>query len=270
MANDDPETTKPDSNGLTLETLKHLIIEQCSSINERIVEKHDETNKRIDEKHENLVRLLANCEKKADEAITTANDNKTEILKLKSQIEVITTSITEKTNRINLLEDTLNDQIDRNLRSTLIIRGLPKKADENTWDDTANVFADYMAQKLNWNNNSRNMLFQDIERIHRGKENENSANHRSKIPAIYVKFHSWKTAQNILKEIIKANKSKMISISAQQMYSKSTQAKMDEANKVRLELKNNEEQRTWATYVKYPGILMVKKSGERKYSPYNP
>ena len=65
------------------------------------------------------------------------------------------------------------------------------------------------------------MLLNDIEKIHRGKKKDNNDD----VPLVYIKFHSWKTAQSILKEIIHGNNNKKLTISEQEMYSKATQKK---------------------------------------------
>ena len=124
----------------------------------------------------------------------------------------------DKQHQIKTLQNDLNDQIDRNMRSTILVRGLLQKQNEKSWNDTALAFANHLAEKLQWDENSRNMLLNDIERIHRGKKKEDNDD----VPLVYIKFHSWKTAQSILKEIIHGNKNKKLTISVQQMYSKAT------------------------------------------------
>ena len=70
-----------------------------------------------------------------------------------------------------------------------------------------------------------------------------------------------------MQEIIKGNKNKKIRISVQQMYSKRTQLQIDEANNLKRELKESDKKH-WPMYVKYPGVLMVKKPGDKVYSRY--
>ena len=77
---------------------------------------------------------------------------------------------------------------------------------------------------------------------------------------IYVKFISWKVLDigSIRYSIIRANKSRQINISASQKYSDKVQKKMNILI-TRREFKNDEEKGSWKSYVKYPGVLMVKK-----------
>ena len=64
-----------------------------------------------------------------------------------------------------------------------------------------------------------------VKRVDRGKKKEDNDD----IPLVYTKFHSWKTVQSNLKEIIHDNKNKKITISVQQMYSKAIHRKMGTA-----------------------------------------
>ena len=151
------------------------------------------------------------------------------------------------------------------MRNTLIIRGLPTGKDEKTWNDTANAFATHLTQKLRWDDASRLRLLDDIERIHRGHTKEPN---QKGPPVTYVHFQSWKCAQSLIRKIVDGNKRKHLTISVQQMYSKQTMIRMDEANQKRKSLKEDPEKSKWAFFVKYPGVLMVRKDGETKFSEY--
>ena len=84
----------------------------------------------------------------------------------------------------------------------------------------------------------------------------------------YVKFISWKVSQAVLDNIIRANISRQTSISASQKYSDKVQKRMSRLLVTRREFKNDEEKSSWKSYVKYPGILMVKKPDDQYYSLY--
>ena len=43
---------------------------------------------------------------------------------------------------------------------------------------------------------------------------------------------------------------------------------MDTANKIRKSFKDCPEKKEWLAYVKYPGLVMVKRTSETKYSVY--
>ena len=97
------------------------------------------------------------------------------------------------------------------MRSTLIIRGIPQDAGENNWNKTESALADYLNSIFGWN---KEMIKNDIERAHRGSYKIQG----NRPSPIFMKLHSWKTAQTIMMRIIKANKDKKPRASVQQMF----------------------------------------------------
>ena len=81
-------------------------------------------------------------------------------------------------------------------------------------------------------------------------------------------FILWKVSQAVLDSIIRANRSRQTNISASQKYSDKPQKKMNRLLITRRELKNDEENSSWKSYVKYPEVLMVKKFEGQNYSVY--
>ena len=80
----------------------------------------------------------------------------------------------------------MNDQIDRNMRSTILVIHLPQKQNEKGWNDMALAFANRLPEKLGWDENSRYMLLNDIGRIHQRKKKEDNDD----VPLVYIRFHS--------------------------------------------------------------------------------
>ena len=245
------------------EILKIIVTEcgkissECSKINDRI----NQTNNKINEKYHQIVQLLTKAESTANKAIEQATENKTNIEKNTQEIEKLKQILHVKDNVIQVLQNDLAEQTDRQMRSTLIIRGIPLEQNEKSWDDTAEALANYLYEKMGWD---RNMIKNDIDRIHRGSKDEN----RSGPPPIFAKFVSWRASQKLLTAIIKANKQRRINATVHPMFSKHTQANYDTANRIKRELKKDESKKDWITFVKYPGILMVKKSRDDKYEEY--
>ena len=97
-----------------------------------------------------------------------------------------------------------------------------------------------------------NQFLSGIERAHRG-------DYKKPNSRIYVKFISWKVSQAVLDSIMHANRSRQTNISASQKYSDKVQKRMNRLLITRQEFKNDEEKSSWKSYVKYPGVLMVKK-----------
>ena len=57
-----------------------------------------------------------------------------------------TSKLLEKHNQeIISLKASLNEQIDRSLRSTLVFKGIPKEKNENSWDDAKNTLTKYLS-----------------------------------------------------------------------------------------------------------------------------
>ena len=125
-------------------------------------------------------------------------------------------------------------------------------------NDTENFLATSLCTQFGW---SKDQFAHNIERSHhRNYKNSNSL--------IYVKFLSWKVASGILESIIKANREGKITIFASQKYSKKVQDQMNSLLLTRKELKEDEVRKTWKRYVKFPGVLMVKKSTNEKYKVF--
>ena len=106
-----------------------------------------------------------------------------------------------------------------------------------------------------------NQFLSDIERAHRGDyKNPNSP--------IYVKFISWKIAQAVLDSIIRANRSRKKIFCASQKYSERVQTRMNRLLITGQDFKSDEEKSSWKSYVKYPGVLMIKIPEHRNYNLY--
>ena len=111
------------------------------------------------------------------------------------------------------LEENIEDQVNRNSRVMLVIRGIKKENQEKTWNNTSHVLSSSLCGLFGWN---PNQFLSDIESAHRGDyKNPNSP--------IYVKFISWKVVQAVLNSIIRANRSRKNNFSASQKYSESSE-----------------------------------------------
>ena len=112
--------------------------------------------------------------------------------------------------------------------------------------------------QFSWN---KDQFAHDIEWAHyRNYKNPNSP--------IYAKFLSWKVAQGVLESIIKANREGKITVFTSQKYSKKVQDWMNSLLLKRKEFKEDEVRKSWKSYVKFPGVLMVKKPTDEKYKVF--
>ena len=135
------------------ESLCQLILEQCQMINTKIENQFKQTNNKIDSNHETLIQLLSKSDAKAQEVLEKAESNEFDIKNIKDELNTTKDSLDDKQHQITTLQNDLNDQIDRNMRSTILVRGLPQKQNEKSWNDAASAFANHLAEKLKWDKN---------------------------------------------------------------------------------------------------------------------
>ena len=190
-----------------IQELMKEIKKETDKIMDNINDKHAQLEKKLDI----VERKLESVEETAHKALNQAVTNRKDFVETNNTVK-------EQQKEINTLKATLNDQIDRSLRSTLIFKGIPCEKTENSWEDTKNTLMNYLSTTFKWNSNDLN---KDIERAHRGKVNrQGSKNEQS--DAIYVKFGSWAISEAIKKEVIKANRTGFTNVIVTQMYSKAT------------------------------------------------
>ena len=237
------------------EDLKSFLTKEMDNNVKKITEKIIE---KMDTKFDELSTRIEIIDKKAEVAESLAKQNQNSISNLTSESTALQEKIAEQAKKIHELEVNIEDQINRNSRDTLVIRGIKKENQEKTWNNTSHVLSSSLCGLFGWN---PNQFLSDIERAHRGDyKNPNSP--------IYVKFISWKVSQAVLDSIIRANRSRQTNISASQKYSDKVQKRMNRLLITRQEFKSDEEKSSWKSYVKYPGVLMVKKPEDRNYSVY--
>ena len=83
-------------------------------------------------------------------------------------------------------------------------------------------------------------------------------------PFLVAKITNWDMSEKIKSAIIKANQEGKSAVFVLQVYSKSLTKRRNAALKCRADLK--EQDLSIQGYVKFPAMLMIKCTGERKYS----
>ena len=155
---------------------------------------------------------------RVNETKTLAENNTNRLKQLEKESKITNLRLEEYSRKIEQLEELVDDQINRNARSTLIIRGVKfNLRNEKSWNDTENVLPTTLCTQFGWN---KGQFAQDIERAHRG-------NYKNPNSPIYAKFLSWKVAQGVLESIIKANREGKITIFTSQRYSKKVPDRMN-------------------------------------------
>ena len=212
----------------------------------------------MDTNFDELSTRVETIDRKAEAAETLAKKNQNNISDLTSESTAFQEKLVEQVKKICEHEEKIEDQVNRNSRDMLVIRGIKKENQEKTWNNTSHVLSSSLCELFGWN---PNQFLSDIERAHRGDyKNPNSP--------IYVKFISWNISQAVLDSIIRANRSRQTNISASQKYSNKVQKRMNRLLITRREFKSDEEKSCWRSYVKYPGVSMVKKPEDQNYSVY--
>ena len=156
------------------------------------------------------------------------------------------------------MEESLDDQINRGLRSTLIFKGIKEERNE-TWEQTEEHLINIITRHTKLDRGAIEIM---IERAHRGKSST-----KSKGPShIYVKFHSWKDSELVKYEFIELQKKHpKIGVRVEQMFSTKLTLRRNAALLERKTLLENKS--ITNGYIKYPAVLMIKKDkGDKNYT----
>ena len=150
------------------------------------------------------------------------------------------------------LSDSLNEQIDINLRSHLSFVGIERKPDEKTWDDTTEVLARWLADHTDM---THEYISENIIRCHRGP------NFSADLPPFVECGFTWKVADTIFKELGTVSTD---GVMVRQKFSKATQERRNRALIKRKALKTGVG-RDWKIFLKFPATLLAKKPGDNAY-----
>ena len=134
-------------------------------ITEKIIEK-------MNTKFDKLSTRIEIIDRKPETAESLAKQNQNSISNLTSESTALQEKIAEHAKKIHELEENIEDQVNRNSRDTLVIRGIKKENQEKTWNNTSHVLSSSLRGLFGWN---PNQFLSDIERAHRGDyKNPNS------------------------------------------------------------------------------------------------
>ena len=207
----------------------------------------------INSKIDSLIADVDLIRETANKADTQATANANEIQLLKSEISAL--HVANKA-----LETLLEDQVNRGMRSTLIFKGI-KEEENETWEQSEHLLIDVINRHMKTEPKTTVNM---IERAHRGRASANPTGPRH----IYAKFHSWKDSERIKTEfgnIVKQHPK--IGIRVEQMFSEKLTKRRNVALVKRKELL--EGKAIVSGYLKYPAVLMVKKSkSDKKYTSF--
>ena len=185
------------------------------------------------------------------------------------RLETVESNLHHQKSKTSLLEASHDDQTNRNMRTTLVIRNLPEDTDK-TMNKTTKILAKFLANIDIDENNTIGTYGKQIERAHLSNPtptNDESSNHDGPRP-IFVRFQSWKDSEKCKRLIVNYNKSineinnnpSNTKIYVDQLYSKPVQLRRKKAFEERKKLREN--QKDTPMFVKDPADLMIKVNGK--------
>ena len=205
----------------------------------------------------------------AEEAKTTAINNSSAIEDLQLKYTTLSDKLVsyntenqELKKQLEEAEATIDDQVNRSLRNTLIIKNVKEETNE-TWSQTKEVVKNLLVRHLRFD---RERVDYVIERAHRGKVKVNTGinNHRN----IYVRFIHWEDSEFVKKGFANINReNRDMKIRVCPMFSPKIQARQNNAMQTRRQLLTSGT--IVSGYVEFPAILMVKTSKEAKYTKHS-
>lgn len=233
------------------------ILEAFTQFKTTILEQLD----KFDAKIENLVMSLSEIKLRADAAFDIAESAKEKSEANDKEIKVLIERNLDYENRIKILEDDLDDQINRSMRETVVFKNIP--GSESSWEETAKVLCRCINECDG--NIPEGEAWDMIERAHRVKS---KVEHKG--PDIIVaKFIDWKSSE-LIKDIFTKRNTKMgkrgINITAEPLQSKKLLARSNAAKKFWKEQKLLNP--NWKMFVAHPAKLLLKRPGENSYKVF--
>ena len=253
--------------GTTMEQVKFMLE---SLLDEKLAKFEENLLAKIDELKENLAATKGIAEK----ALALARENQQKIDNLTLENAKFQQQITDlRTDKLKVLEESIEDRTNRQLRKTLIFRGVAESPTE-TWEETEKKLATVMHEVTG---DPMSVTTEWIERCHRtgkpssGKPSDesagmssNSGNYTRKGPRVITAgFYDWKDAQHVLTAFMNNTIKNKSSISATQKFGPMTTRRRNAALLERKNLILSKEIKSG--YIAYPARLMVKGPNEKVY-----
>ena len=160
-------------------------------------------NKHLNPTIEQLQASLDAVSKVANNALKLVEKQAKEILSLKQEID----KLKDVPSHINQLEERIEERTNRQLRKTLVFRGIPEKSDE-TWEDTRNLLAKSIHETLQKNEDETSSIDMDdalamVERAHRSAPNPH---YKGDAPRpIFAAMSWWPDCETIIETFRKKN-----------------------------------------------------------------
>ena len=261
----EPESTNPITKADLNILLKNQLKEIQASYNETI-EKLQATIDRTALLAENATKRVQELEKELDKT-------KTEVSVLKGENKRLKEKVNNVSSNQHSLEERIEDRTNRQLRKTLVFRGIPEQPSTATdgaetathktesWQETKDLLADQISEICALPKPDAAAM---LERAHRSAPNPRYKGTASR--PIYVALFDWNQSQLCIEKFRQHNiTNKNSKISCEQKYGPITTQRRNQAMMMRKELKDSGE--IVAGYVAFPARLMAKTS-HREGSKY--
>ena len=257
--------TQDQLNEIISDTRKQVTLEIRSLIQTELKSMHEEITslqtalETSDQKYKNAEKEIATLKKEL-------NKVKEEKNALSNKLDTTNTKLTNTNNDLKKCIDTVEDNKNRQLRKTLVFRGIKElefPGDENrnrkeTWEETAKLLAEAMAAKME--NVSVEEAASMVERCHRANPNPRYEGNAPR--PIFAAFCNWKESEAVKKAFREANawgNNANRKVIVENKFGPRTTVRRNNALKERKRLK--EEGRILSGYVAFPAKLMVKEIG---------
>ena len=218
-------------------------------------------DKKMDERLKPISDEIAELKKELHLKNAVIDNLKSEVASIKASNEELVKFQNSSLESFKLLEEKLEDRTNRQLRQTVVIKGLPEK-DGEKWTDTRNALAKHISKAYKIEFKKAYALF---DRVHRGGGDGFEKRKKGKRD-IYALCSSWDNSEFLVWNSFKANKTlpKKDRVFIEYKYGSLTSLRRGQALKLRKELIEKKEFKN--AYVKFPAILMARKDGEVNYS----
>ena len=149
--------------------LKSLFAQEISASGVNVTTSINDTMNR---KFDQLSNRLNEIDIRVDETKTLAENNTNRLEQFEEERKITNLRVEEYSRKTEQLKDVVDDEINRNARSTLIICGVKFNfRNEKSWNNIENVLATTACTQFSWN---KDQFAHDIEQAHR--ENYKSQN----------------------------------------------------------------------------------------------
>ena len=232
-----------DERNITAQELENILKVQLEAQTAALLSKIDELRKEVTATRDIADHALMRVEQCEGNIEILRSEN----LALRDRIENLQTS------RIKNLEELVEERTNRQLRNTLIFKGIPEKHRES-WQQSE----DLLVEAIENVGIAREDAVDMIERAHRGANTKKQNDNNSPRP-IYARFYSWKDSERV-KSLFIGNIGSGSKIFAEQKYGPLTMKRRNLALIRRKSLKS--EGKITRAFIKFPAKLMAKLSND--------